>query len=265
MLDTPKIMQVLSAAGCSIPVGITDEELLACYEAMKQLTTDVDIEIGLLKKSLWNNDIPEFTSALCKLQELLQRCHANMLVADCNYLLEYVEAEKLVIASTMMEKFGAQLSSFSIAFQTANYRIGKMETEHDTLNIMVSPKTAQINSEIPMVLAVDDSPEILTALKGILEKKYRFYAVNSGKAALKFMDLHAPDLYIFDIDMPGMNGFELAQKGGIKEKGKPLIFLTSNADQKNVLAALEVGAIDFIVKPCDETIIQKKIAKILSM
>ncbi len=270
MLDHTQMTQILSSSGCTIPVDATEEDLQACYDALETLSSTADVDIAQIKKFLWENQSKLFVDALGRLRTLLHACWATLLTADCDFLIESMNAQKLVICETMVERFSANLSAFSIAFLTARYRVITRAKEEDKpsqqvaedLHVLVSDTSAE---KQPMILAVDDSPEILNTLKGILSGRYRFFAVSSGKAALKFLDIHAPDLFIFDIDMPEMNGFELAGSQKVKTTGKPLIFLTSNANQDSVMNALKVGARDFIVKPCDEKIILQKLESILGV
>ncbi len=115
----------------------------------------------------------------------------------------------------------------------------------------------------PIILAVDDRSDILNSLKSILSLKYQFYGVTSGDAALQFLEKISPDLFILDIQMPGMDGFELASRAQIKEKNKPLLFLTGNASRENVAKALRIGAEDLLVKPCDDKTVLAKVESIL--
>lgn len=115
----------------------------------------------------------------------------------------------------------------------------------------------------PMLLAVDDRPAILAGLKGMLGEKYRFYAVTSGQAALKFLETRRPDVFIIDIEMPEMNGYELVAH--IRERGQPgpIVFLTGNATREYVLKALSIGVTAFLVKPCREETLLAKLDGIL--
>jgi len=100
------------------------------------------------------------------------------------------------------------------------------------------------------ILAVDDSAFFLDSLKSTLHgTDYKLTCVNSGVSALRFLQNHSPDLFILDIDMPEMNGYELAHNIRAYGKKAPIIFLTGNATQEYVIKAIKAGAADFIVKP----------------
>jgi len=101
------------------------------------------------------------------------------------------------------------------------------------------------------ILAVDDMPEILSFVNSALKNFYRIIAVPSGKAALNVIKTQKPDLFLLDIDMPEMDGFELIRiiRGSAEFKKTPVVFLTGNSSRDHVTAAMIEGCNDFIVKP----------------
>jgi putative two-component system response regulator len=112
------------------------------------------------------------------------------------------------------------------------------------------------------ILAVDDTPLFLNLLKVALQgSEYKFTCVNSSRAALNYIELNTPDLFILDIEMPRINGYELAKK--LQESGQtaPVIFLTANATPEYVRKAAEAGAVDYIIKPIDSRQVLSKIKK----
>ena len=114
------------------------------------------------------------------------------------------------------------------------------------------------------ILAVDDTPIFLSLLKVALQGAgYKIACVNSGKAAMHFLQTQRiiPDLFILDIDMPEMDGYELAKKIRDYEYEAPIIFLTANATKDDVRKATEVGAADYIVKPIDHQQVLSKVKK----
>ncbi len=276
MFESHILKAVLSHAGCAIPLDVNEDELKDCYLAMERLSSSVDFDITKLKRQLWAHEYDLFLQDLAVLKSLLTECFANMLAADCEFIMDNLKAKKYVIAETMMERLGSSVSAFSISYQTARFKAEHMSEEQlaaDDKTLGKDQKAEEQSEQQseaitmidkPMILAVDDNPEILNTLKGLLGGRYRFYGVTSGKAALKFLEIHKPDLFLFDIDMPEMNGFELANQAHISETGKPLVFLTSNANATSVRTALSLGAADFIVKPCDENIILPKLRSILA-
>ena len=84
--------------------------------------------------------------------------------------------------------------------------------------------------------------------------------------ALKYLkEEDTPDLIILDIDMEGINGYEMLEmiRGKEELKDVPVIFLTSNNDREHVVKAINGGANDYAVKPINEEIFMGKVHKLL--
>jgi CheY-like chemotaxis protein/HPt (histidine-containing phosphotransfer) domain-containing protein len=123
------------------------------------------------------------------------------------------------------------------------------------------------------ILAVDDTAFFLTMLKTTLNgTEYKVTCVTSGRDGLKFLEKNQVDLFLLDIEMPGMNGYELAAKIRdyeimkahtlhTKERKAPIIFLTGNAKKDNVTKAMRAGGSDFIIKPINKELLIAKISK----
>jgi two-component system, NtrC family, sensor kinase len=113
--------------------------------------------------------------------------------------------------------------------------------------ISTSPKTNQGN-----ILVVDDTPENLRLLSGILsEKGYQVRPVPNGKLALSAAQKIPPDLVLLDIMMPEIDGYEVCQQLKASETTKdiPVIFLSAINDVLDKVKAFEVGGVDYITKP----------------
>lgn len=117
-----------------------------------------------------------------------------------------------------------------------------------------------------LVVAVDDSGIILKMIGKVLGERYDFHAFSSGRRALAFLQDRTPDVIILDIDMPEMNGYEMLERIRSKEYlgNVPVIFLTSNADKKHVVKAIEGGANDYVIKPIDEDILLDKVRDLIA-
>ncbi|MCL2034858.1 MAG: response regulator [Oscillospiraceae bacterium] len=115
----------------------------------------------------------------------------------------------------------------------------------ETMNRLVGTDLTKI------ILAVDDMPEMLSFVNNTLKNHYKVIAVPGGEAALTVLRTQKPDLFILDIDMPDMNGYELAQiiRGSDNHAKTPLVFLTGNSTREHITKAMAVGCDDFIVKP----------------
>ena len=118
------------------------------------------------------------------------------------------------------------------------------------------------------IVAVDDSSLILMTLDKILsEQGYEVKGFSKGMRALKYLKKEVPDLIILDVEMPEIDGFEMLKL--IKEKEElrnvPVIFLTSNNGQNEVIDAIKGGAKDYIIKPINEELLIEKVNKIFGI
>jgi putative two-component system response regulator len=112
------------------------------------------------------------------------------------------------------------------------------------------------------ILAVDDSPVLLDALDiSVGELCKEFIVATDTEQAIQFIVDKKPNLVLLDIEMPGTNGFDFFER--LREMTAitkiPVIFLTSSEDKKNEAKALEIGAVDYITKPFDRTVLLHRI------
>lgn len=114
-----------------------------------------------------------------------------------------------------------------------------------------------------MILIVDDSPENIISLKIVLEKNdFEVDTASSGEEALKKILQKSYVLIILDVQMPGMDGFEVAEaiKGYSRAKETAIIFLSAaTADVQLITRGYSSGALDYISKPVDINILLLKV------
>lgn len=235
------------------------------------LTNDIALEVYTKKLADFSDSLPLYEDAvrvalsaddndtvyeqLTALWDKLVQIRADKMADDL--LKKIGEAKNLgkVHKEAHIEKIFNAASSLSIEIQMAIYG-----TE---LEEQIKLKPANHGPErIIRILAVDDSAFFLQNLKTCLQDTpYKLHCVVSGSAALRFLEKNMVDLFILDIEMPVMNGYEIATE--IRKKGEkaPIIFLTGNAKKEYVLKAMKAGAVDFIVKPIKKEQVLEKIAK----
>ena len=116
-------------------------------------------------------------------------------------------------------------------------------------------------TEKPVILAVDDTPENLDVVKGLLSSRFIVKAAVNGMMALKIAEKKPPDLILLDIRMPQMDGFEVCRrlKANVTTAAIPVIFLTGESDAASEADALEVGAAGYVTKPIDPDTLLAKI------
>jgi signal transduction histidine kinase len=113
------------------------------------------------------------------------------------------------------------------------------------------------------VLAVDDIEENLVALAALLNRPaIELIRAHSGTEALEALLAHDIALALLDVQMPGMDGFELAElmRGSERTKHVPIIFLTAGApDRTRLFQGYDAGAVDFLFKPIDPHLLAAKV------
>lgn len=116
---------------------------------------------------------------------------------------------------------------------------------------------------MPTIALVDDDRNILTSVSIALESEgYRVETYTDGASALEGLEAKRPDLAIFDIKMPRMDGMELLRR--LRQKSDlPVIFLTSKDDEIDELFGLKMGADDFITKPFSQRLLVERVKAVL--
>lgn len=114
----------------------------------------------------------------------------------------------------------------------------------------------------PTILVVDDTPDNLSLMSGILKDSYKVKVANSGEKALKIAEsLPAPDLILLDIMMPGIDGYQtcIRLQTHANTRHVPIIFLTAKAEVEDETYGLELGAVDYITKPISPPILLARV------
>lgn len=103
----------------------------------------------------------------------------------------------------------------------------------------------------PLVLVIDDEPINVKIVAESLQKKYEIMVSTDAEVALNLLSTKTPDLILVDINMPNMDGFKFAYilKTSSLYEDIPILFLTSNNDEKTIIEAFQMGVADYIKKP----------------
>lgn len=112
------------------------------------------------------------------------------------------------------------------------------------------------------ILIVDDTPQNLTILGELLRPLYRVRAANSGERALRAVDTDPrPDLILLDVMMPGMDGYEVLRRlrDNVGTRNIPVIFITAMVATEDEERGLELGAVDYITKPFNPSIVLARV------
>jgi len=118
------------------------------------------------------------------------------------------------------------------------------------------------------LLVVDDTPENLTLMAGILRDAYRVKVATTGEKAITIAKNEPhPDLILLDIMMPELDGYEICRrlKSQPETRDIPVIFLTALSEIKDEKQGLEVGAVDYITKPISPPILMARVRNHLKL
>ncbi len=120
-----------------------------------------------------------------------------------------------------------------------------------------------LQPEAVKILVVDDIDKNLVAMDALLRREgVEILKAPSGPAALELLLQHEVALALLDVQMPGMDGFELAElmRGTERTRRVPIIFVTAVAtDERRRFRGYEAGAIDYLLKPVDPQIVRNKV------
>jgi diguanylate cyclase (GGDEF)-like protein len=118
--------------------------------------------------------------------------------------------------------------------------------------------TADLDSSI---LIVDDDPGLVQVMNQILSEVGNLRFATNGPDALRLARESAPDLILLDAEMPGMSGFQLFEALRLAPElaNVPVIFITGHSEPDFEVSALEMGAVDFIVKPFTASLVRARV------
>lgn len=118
------------------------------------------------------------------------------------------------------------------------------------------------------ILAVDDTPDNLLLISGLLKDDYHLRVANGGERAIKIAQSdNPPDLILLDIMMPDIDGYEVCRtlKADKKTSFIPIIFLTAKSEIEDETKGLEMGAVDYITKPLSPPILLARVKTHLAL
>ena len=116
------------------------------------------------------------------------------------------------------------------------------------------------------ILAIDDEEDLLELLRFNLTRDgYNVVCAESGEEALDKVAIHAFDIILLDLMLPGIDGLEVARilKNDNKSEKIPVIMLTAKGEEADIVAGLELGADDYITKPFSPRVLAARIKAVL--
>jgi class 3 adenylate cyclase len=124
------------------------------------------------------------------------------------------------------------------------------------------------SSEQKLVLIVDDTPTNISVISAVLEDSFRLKVATNGETALVIAQApDKPDLILLDVEMPGMDGYEVCRrlKSNPSTCEIPTIFLTGRIEAADEQKGFEVGAVDYIHKPFSAPIVLARVKTHLAL
>ncbi len=118
------------------------------------------------------------------------------------------------------------------------------------------------NIQKMQIMVIDDNVTNLNIARMALEEHYNVLLIPSGEKALKLFERVTPDLILLDVDMPGMNGFDVIKHikaSALAVRYVPVIFLTAKDDTNSEFDGLNLGAVDYITKPFSFPLLLKRV------
>jgi diguanylate cyclase (GGDEF)-like protein len=119
----------------------------------------------------------------------------------------------------------------------------------------------------PNVFIVDDDLSIRKLMSLILDEYCTVEQIETGEEALQKAGVMIPDLILLDVNMPGMDGYEVCRrlKANPVTEHIAVIFITALETNESEELGLEIGAVDFIRKPISERIVQARVSNVLNL
>jgi len=113
------------------------------------------------------------------------------------------------------------------------------------------------------ILIIEDEQELIQVLGSYLEKEdYRVLSASRGDEGYRLWKDTGPDLVLLDLNLPGMNGLEIARR--IREVDQtPLIMMTARVEEADQIIGLEIGADDYITKPFSPRVVVAKVRSLI--
>jgi len=114
------------------------------------------------------------------------------------------------------------------------------------------------------VLIVDDEEELAAVIAERLEfRGIKAQTALDGETALRIIESDPPNIVLLDLMMPGMSGLEILKKINSFKLNIPIILLTGYGSKEMTLEGMNLGAFDYIMKPCDFDVLVTKIQEAL--
>jgi len=147
------------------------------------------------------------------------------------------------------------------------YALTDKEAQTTKIGISNSDTSQSVTYKNPLLLIIEDNPDVLGYIKTCLRDDYTIAVARNGQEGIEKALEIIPDIIISDVMMPEKDGFEvtLTLKQNAKTSHIPIILLTAKATQQNKLLGLKYGADAYLMKPFDKEELNIRLAKLVEL
>ncbi|MBB4038049.1 signal transduction histidine kinase/ligand-binding sensor domain-containing protein/DNA-binding response OmpR family regulator [Dysgonomonas hofstadii] len=171
----------------------------------------------------------------------------------------------LYLAKTYTEQHGGKIHIESVEDKGTSITISLPVLEKEESYIRDEQAGNFVDERSPLILIVDDNPEIADFISQTLSRKYRCIIAHNGKMGLEMAISNTPDLIVADIMMPVMDGLEMSRRirKNVPTSTIPIILLTAKDDKSTELESINLSVDAFISKPFDPELLLSRVDQLL--
>ncbi|MCL2637550.1 MAG: response regulator [Oscillospiraceae bacterium] len=256
MFKKENLLSISDLKGPAKITAMSDGQFATYNRSLNTFIDNFPGQADRMRAAVSKQSFEDLKKTLLEVSNLLEVIFAHGLAQDAKRQVDVLNKGSVdsSAAEAFIEKFILNVSSLSIDIQMSSH---KAATASSARAATAEPTTKQFFSAGsqggggPTILAVDNAVMFLNTLKSLLKgSPYDLHCVTSGSDALDFVGKGTRiDLFLLDIEMPGMDGYELA--AALKRNGQraPVIFVTANSAREYVDKAISVQAAGLLMKP----------------
>jgi len=272
MINRERLYSIPGITAAGTLDRMSDKQLELYLNSMNSFIDRFPVQSHKLQEAV-DGEAPAtvITGIITPICDTLTRLHAGDIVKEyrpkIDKILAVAEPDYDALEA-VVENFILTVSSLSIELQMATHK-GAQNAPVSASRQQPQPsqpaQAKQIYSrDTRKILAVDNAVMYLNTLKKLLENSpYELYCTTSCAEAIQYAASNRIDLALLDIEMPEMDGYELARR--LKQNGfrAPIVFVTANSAREYIDKAIEVGAEGLLMKPLRINQLQAKLQEFI--
>ena len=251
MISKEQLFSIPELNLAGIVEKMTDMQLNAYVQSLNLFVDRIPSLAESLRNSLAIKAYSAVGMHLNNTANTLDKLYADKLAAQCRKPVSKLNGPAQGIdhdeVEAIVENLILSISSMSIEIQMAGHKVKAAPRPSAAAQ---APARSSGSSGRPSILAVDNAVMFLNTLTKMLsDAPYDLHCITTCSEALSYLQSNKPDMFLLDIEMPEMDGYELARR--IKSSGQraPILFITANSAREYVDKAVEVGAAGLLMKP----------------